>query len=786
VNRLLKRSLQLLGVLILLGLTAGLVAPFLHADGYGSAIRAALERSLDRRVELGRVHFNLFTGPGFAVDDVVIHERPEFGIEPIAYVGQMDARVRLLSLWTGHLEFSTLRLADASLNLTRREGRGWNVQALLAPAIAGRDRQPNPPTLLVRGGRLNFKFENTKSIFYLSNADLDASPTAHGLELWFSGEPARTDRSARGFGRFKAKGQIDVLSGKEGAVDLTLELVRANLDDLSQLTRGQGLGLQGLISSRTRLNGPVSNIRIEGDATVEDVRRWDATAAPPRSEAWKLPLTGRADLLAGMLDVAAGGGPAAPLSGRLHLEGLLSRFQWTWSAILNAVPLDPVADLARNVGTPLPPGFKAAGTATGTFEFSSSDSPRGTVQLNDVSLSAPDALGPLRLESATVTLTGAEYQLEPTPVTLAPGETAMVHAGYDATAGVLRMGVSGRGVPLKPLTEAAERLLGAGPVPVLSEFQSGAVSGRVEYLRQGDAPEWSGEFQISNGSLAIAGLAAPLRAVSGNVSLAASRVVVKALSLRAGTLDLRGDYRYEPAAARPHQFNLSAARLDASELERLLLPALRRRQGFFARTLRLAGARAPDWLALRHAEGTFRAAEFTIGPASVRDFHARVLWEGARISSTNVAFSLEEGSGSGYFIVNLRDSGPDFRVGSRLRNLAWNGGHVDLEGVITTAGIGPDVLANLKAEGTFEARDVPSPADNQIREASGAYQVSMLKGTPVVQLSGVEARVGDDVYKGQGSTLADGRLQLELRSGERQVKLAGAWSPFNLEAIATP
>ena len=46
----------------------------------------------------GPVHFNLFTGPGFTVDDVTIHEDPRAGIEPFAYVGTLEARVQLLSL----------------------------------------------------------------------------------------------------------------------------------------------------------------------------------------------------------------------------------------------------------------------------------------------------------------------------------------------------------------------------------------------------------------------------------------------------------------------------------------------------------------------------------------------------------------------------------------------------------------------------------------------------------------------------------------------------------------
>jgi len=51
---------------------AGIAAPFIQADRYGRQIRDALQRGLNRKVEIGPAHFNLFTGPGFTVENVVI------------------------------------------------------------------------------------------------------------------------------------------------------------------------------------------------------------------------------------------------------------------------------------------------------------------------------------------------------------------------------------------------------------------------------------------------------------------------------------------------------------------------------------------------------------------------------------------------------------------------------------------------------------------------------------------------------------------------------------------
>src|SRR5580704_974632 len=80
----------------------GLLAPFLRADRLRPRIQAALEAALNRPVHItSAVHLNLFTGPGFSVDDVLIDDDPAAGIEPFAHVEHMQARIRWASLFSG-------------------------------------------------------------------------------------------------------------------------------------------------------------------------------------------------------------------------------------------------------------------------------------------------------------------------------------------------------------------------------------------------------------------------------------------------------------------------------------------------------------------------------------------------------------------------------------------------------------------------------------------------------------------------------------------------------------
>src|SRR6202167_6682213 len=125
----------LIGVLGVVAI--GLAAPTVSANRFRPRIQAALEAALNRPVHLGAVHLNLFTGPGFSVDDVLIDDDPSAGIEPFAHVESMQARIRWTSLFAGNLAFSSLRLAAGergdtpSVNVVKMPSGPWNIQPLL-------------------------------------------------------------------------------------------------------------------------------------------------------------------------------------------------------------------------------------------------------------------------------------------------------------------------------------------------------------------------------------------------------------------------------------------------------------------------------------------------------------------------------------------------------------------------------------------------------------------------------------------------------------------------------
>ena len=196
------RAFKLAGYVVALLLVSAVIAPYIAADQYGERLRASLERSLGRRVELkAKPRFSLLHGPAFRVDGngssgVIIHDDPTIGAEPIAYVGALEVRPSLWRLLSGKFVISSIRLEDASINLVKSgpasEWGRWNFAAVVNPSV-----MRVLPALQVRNGRINFKFGADKTTFYLTETDLDISPPVaigRGWKVDCSAQLARTDR----------------------------------------------------------------------------------------------------------------------------------------------------------------------------------------------------------------------------------------------------------------------------------------------------------------------------------------------------------------------------------------------------------------------------------------------------------------------------------------------------------------------------------------------------------------------------------------------------------------
>ncbi|MEI9813463.1 MAG: AsmA family protein [Acidobacteriota bacterium] len=193
--RVLKIAIPVIAVLAVL-------APYIPAAFLRGSVENALSVSLDRPVGIGDIRFTFFPsgpvpGPGFTLEDVTIHEDPRAGIEPFAHMAELGASIRILSLLRGRLELSGINLGEASINLVKTSEGAWNFQMLLERL---KEHDTALPALRMRGGRVDFKFGDTKSVFFFNEADLDVAPSASGtIDIRFSGAPLDVGSHETGF-----------------------------------------------------------------------------------------------------------------------------------------------------------------------------------------------------------------------------------------------------------------------------------------------------------------------------------------------------------------------------------------------------------------------------------------------------------------------------------------------------------------------------------------------------------------------------------------------------------
>lgn len=774
----LRTAVRCLGILAMLFLIAAFVAAHQRADRYAERIRTGLEAALGRRVEIGDARFSLLTGPGFSLSNVAIHEEGAFGLEPFVYVDSLEARLRLLPLISGRIEFASLLLRDTSVNLSRSGEPRWNFTPLLhrrsRPALFGAT-----PEIHVRSGRLNFKFGDSKSVFFFSDVDLDISPPSGADRNWefrFTGEPARTDRPWRGFGRIAAGGQWRQ-AGQDARLAMDLRVERSAIGEIVGLTYGRDVGVHGFATSRLRVEGPTDDLRISGRLGLEGVHRWDLL--PPKGETWTMACAGRLNLHGQTLELESHTvtKEAPPLSVRVRAGDYLGVPRWGVAVTWNRFRLEPLLNLARHMGAPLPPDLKLSGTLDGAAGYSVQGNPQGRLAFHDTALTVPGS-PPIRFEQAELSFDSGRAHLAPAAVFTAANDSARLEADYGFATRSLDLYIRTDSMDVAALRAQAS----LAAVPLLEQLRSGRWRGDLRYRLEPGQTEsgWSGSIRLTNATLALPGVAAVCNLDSAEARIDGTRVSLQHLRGSAGGIAFQGEYRYEPRLTRPHRFHLAIPSLDAAELERVLMPTLRRDHGLIARALRfgLGPAPVPEWLRTRRMDGSIQIGTLAVGGLNASRVRARVLSDGARVELADLQGRLENGEVAGRLSVDLQGAVPAYRLASRLKSADWNGGRVSADALVETSGIGDALLANLHSEGSFSGQGFALAPLNQFRTISGCYSFD---ASGRWRFTDLQLSTGAEVFTGHGATQSDGRLEVEVSSGSRHLNVTGTLAQLRFD-----
>jgi hypothetical protein len=766
-----KRALWL-GAVVLVA--AGVAAPYLHADRFGRRVRESLEQTLRRKVEIGGVRFNLFRGPGFTLHQVVIHDDSSAGAEPFAYVTSIEARVRLLSLLRGRLEFASLRLESPSVNLVKTSG-GWNFQALLSRAATAA-----PPAIVVSGGRLNFKLNGVKSAFFFKQADMELRPVGDpsgSFTFEYSGEPARSDRTSRSFGTLSGQGRWRP-GAVNGRLTLDAELERSSLGELVALIRGYDAGVHGQVAGKASFSGDLSSLAITGSLQLSEIHRWDML--PPYAQGGRMEFRGRLDLPGQQLEIETVPAVDSTAIVRFRASKYLTSPMWGISVELNRYPLQPLVETVHHMGEQLPDSLTATGFVVGAVAYSPGEGLHGSLLLQEATLSAPNT--PLvQFDEARIIMDGSRIRLAPT-IVRSGTDGVRLEVDYSVSASQLDLRLSADSVRLATL-KAEGSLAPEVPLPaIMSMVADGNWSGNLRYRRREKAAgAWSGAGQLEGALVNLQGFAEPLMLSRASVHVQGEQVSLTSFDGAFGSVEISGQYHFNPLHDRPNSVTCRVPKLQAGELERLLAPALSPPPGFLSRTLRLGRTPLPAWPKDRRVEGSLEIGSLSLAGETLESVSLRFYWDGNDLDVPRFQARARDGRATGYLRATFGGEQPIYYVAGSLEDADWKSGWLSGDGAIRTSGTGDALYWNMIAEGSFRARAVVLDQSAPARSMTGDWSLRWDRRHPRLNLKSLRLDEGEDVFTGEGATAEGGQLLVDLAAGERSLHLTGGMNPLRLK-----
>lgn len=758
----------------LLLVAAAVFVPLIRTDQLGVPFASRLEALLGRRVEIqGKVRFRLLPSPAITADNVVIYDDPAAGLEPLAYATSLQVGLRLDKLLTGSLAASSLHLEGASMNLAKMPDGRWNLQPALETLwrrVPG--RSPDAIAVSVSGGRINWRLGIRKLRFYLSDADLQLKPGASpedGLAMRLSAGVSRTDRPARSYARISARGTLG--SGAPGRlIDIHLAMERSSISDLLLLSGLQPRGIEGFVSARAQLQGDTTELSVEGRARLEEVQRWGWLFAGEAEPG--LLFAGRLDLEAEQLDLHTlpDTGNELPVSVRVRLRDYWNAPRIAGLATLRRLPLQSVRELADNLGFPVPPDLAPDGALSGAVGYSPSSGVRGTLQVTGGTISKGDV--ELQIPSADILLRNEGVQLSLPSVQMDGRDLGRIDGTWTPDSVELKLATAS--VDIERFRRAWEAI-GLRAPEFFGLWRRGSWQGALRYTQaDGEEGLWAGDLRLRAGEIELQGLSTPLRVERAAAAIRGPAFTLSGLDARLAEAALHGEYRYNPDAPHHHFLDIRIDELDAPALAHLLNVLPRRSRGILARAFLRRSSELPAWLGGKGINARLRAGRFLVGGHLLRDASTELEWSSSHLQIRNFHARLDQAELEASADVVLRAGSPKVSGEIRWKDYAWRGGRIRGEAYIETSGWTDDILRNLRAQGYFSASLARLSAEQELRGLSGCYSFHFVRGQPHLELTGLSAQLGSEFYSGSGTTLADGRLQLELASDAKLIRLAGS------------
>ncbi len=839
-----KRRIAVAAVLLLL---LFLLRP--GASRLKSRIAASIGAGLARPVEIGSVHLRLLPRPGFDLENLVVYDDPAFGEEPMLRSREVTADLRLTSLVRGRLEIARLDLTEPSLNLVHGNNGRWNLEALLqrtsslplAPtAKAKSETRPAFPYIQVNSGRINFKSGQAKRPYALTNADFalwQDSENAWGIRL--KAEPFRSDLNLNDTGTVRVNGTWQrAVNLRDTPLQFSAEWDRPQLGQLTKFVSGEDKGWRGAVQLEITLTGTPTDLRVSGDASVRDFRRYDISSGQA------LPLAAHCDGRYSSVDhVLHEVSCRVPVgNGQLTLKGdvgLPASHHYDLVLSAEGLPASVLVVLAQRAKRNLPEDLEASGEVRGSLAMSRNGAAEGRefsgsgeiAHLRLASASSRAELDtasiPLKLIADDVGLAGKRtgeeerrLQFGPFPLTSERGAAPTVRgwlgfSGYEiGLQGEAEVARTLRAAKLFGLTALSATADGEAKVDLQIAGTWHGWMGKAASAVNFSRPQVTGTAKLRNVRAEMRGVDEPLEISSASLQFLPDKVRVTKLSANAAQALWTGSLELPRGCGTPGactvKFDLATNQLGLSEVAQWMSPRPRTRPWY---RLSANDQTGPTFFTSLHAEGKITAGHVLLRSLAVDQLAANhvsadVSLDSGKLRLSDLRGELLGGKHRGEWQADFSVRPPVYTgsgtlTGIALRQLAsamhddWIAGTASGSYQITASGAASsDFWTSAEGILQFDMRDGMLP-HLLLVSAGDPLKIERLQGRAHLQAGKIEIKEGRldspaGKFQLSGTASLSRELDLKLVSksdangGTRTYEVGGTVAEPRVTQVASP
>lgn len=809
-----------------------------------SRVVRSISTTLGRAVEVSSVHWRFLPRPAFELENVVIHDEPAFGAEPLLRSPEVIASLRIGSLLRGRILISSLNLSDASLNLTRSANGEWNIEDLLqrtssinvAPTGSGhRAAEPAFPYIEATDARVNFKSGEEKLHFALTDAKFavwQESENSWGMRV--QARPIRTDANLTDTGVIKLTGTWQRSAFlHQTPVQFAWDWSRGQIGQVSKLVSGNDPGWRGEIELSGQASGTPDALNIKLDNAIDDFRRQDVLV----SDDLKLGFHcgGNYSLVSASISnldcTAASGEGTLELTGDLGAGAAFSLANYDLRLRTVKLPAQSFLNLVHHASGNVAPNLRAEGSADLNVHLTRDDQgtrAEGGGKLNGLILTSPNGDGQLAVGAAplVVTCSGCPASSDPqgreasrqiklkrsaiTPVGSSPellfaiGPVSVPMGRTNPLQAQATFSKTGYQAWLRGDANIKRLLRAAGALNIPVQRMNADGSATVDLKAAGGWGEplkATGSAQLRSVYAIFKGVNAPLNIARADLVLNQDAIHVSNLSASLAEATWHGSLTVPRPCAAPRDceidFNLHSAQLHASALNRLFNPALAKKSWYEF----LSSADGSPYFLQSRAKGDIAIDDLLLGGADCSHFKAKLQLDQGRVKLTSATAEMFGGTASGNWEAQFTASPPQYKGSGELSGVAladvaalmrdgWMEGSGDAEYQFSAAGWNiRDLLQSAELKADFSIADGLFPhivlANNSGPLRANAFSGSLQLHQAEISFRDTKFETPRRAYTMTGTASLVGGLDLKF-VGEGSSEFAVSGTIFDGKVFSNP